>query len=139
VIELALIVLALVTTSSRLETKLPSRVTVECGHPTDHANLLTRTIALRSDTCRTLLRYKPRLFAYSPSPLPWSTAAHILYHEWWHVQHQTTDEFATDCGAFSIYRQMLRRVWHVSKKRAQALYMEVWRSDFHYSPLPCKP
>jgi hypothetical protein len=57
VIEVALIALALVTTSSRLETKLPSRVTVECGHPTDHANLLTRTIAVwRSD------------FHYSPLP-----------------------------------------------------------------------
>lgn len=129
---------------TQLEAKLPTRITVICeaplaGYSGGYANIPQREIHLSELVCRTLLNYRPAIWAYSNAPMPWSSAVHVLYHEWWHVQFQTWDEQATDCGAYLITRRMLRRFWNVKPRLVELLYRESWAPVNHYEGLGCKP
>jgi hypothetical protein len=130
VIELAIaaLIVAPAFRSRELEAKLPTPVTVICNETKaagGYAVLSTRTVYLDAKVCSTLLRHKPGLWAFSTSRMPWAMAAQILYHEWWHVAFQTTDEANTDCGTRAIYRNVLRRFWGLRSRLVGLLFAEM--------------
>ena len=115
-----------------LEARLPTPVPVYCTQSTSHSYAMLQEpgIYLGHDVCVRLLGQE--------SPLAMSRAAEVLYHEWWHVAFQETDERATECGTYSMLRYALRHFWGMSRARAQELYVEAFQWS-PYAPLPCRP
>jgi hypothetical protein len=113
-----------------LEAKLPTQVKVFCTQNTGYsfAVLADHEVYLDLNTCSALLR--------RPSAVSFATAADTLYHEWWHVAFQETNEKFTECGAYAVLRYVLRRYWGLTKRAAQKAYEQAWGWS-PYAPLPC--
>jgi hypothetical protein len=118
-----------------LEGKLPTPVQVFCTDNTgmNYADLQGRAVYLGAETCGSLQNAEPSVEGngfYS-----WAMYAQVLYHEWWHVALQETDEKLTDTGSLVMYRYMLRTYWGFTPKKAQAFYDSVV-GHTNYAPLP---
>lgn len=123
------------TRATALEAKLPTRdVNVYCVDTGNiglfgHADFERREVFLQQRLCNVLLHQR--------SSYLWPLAVLVLYHEWWHVAFQEENEKATDCGALTILRYVLRTSWHLSRRQAQSVYDVAFAAAI-YPPLPCK-
>lgn len=109
-----------------LEAHLPTPVKVFCTQNTNwsFAMLQDREIYLDINTCAALQG--------QPSQYAFERAAEVLYHEWWHVAFQETNEDHTEEGCYAILRYALRTYWGLTPAQAQADYAEaVQYSPYH--------
>lgn len=105
--------------SPLLEAKLPTAVRVFCTRNTNwsFALLQEREIYLDLNTCAALQN--------QPSQYSFGLAAYTLFHEWWHIAFQETDEQNTDLGALTVMRYLLRTYWGMTPAQAEANYLTV--------------
>jgi len=73
----------------------------------------THEMHFSPDTCRAL---------QSPRAPGFAESAAVLYHEWWHAQFLDRDEGGTECGSLWVYRNLLRKEWHLGKAEIRRDY-----------------